>query len=129
MPDALAGNLTMLAVAKVGDVRGIGDATTTLFQGQVVSGSDTIVMYSYGGDANLDGIINILDYVRIDQGLASGLKGWSNGDFNFDGVVNILDYASIIDQNIAIQGPPFSTASSLLQVTNHAAPTTIKAKR
>jgi hypothetical protein len=70
-------------------------------------------MYTYGGDANLDGKINILDYVRIDQGLASSLTGWSNGDFNYDGKVNILDYAPIIDSNIGNQNGVFFTGSGI----------------
>ena len=70
-------------------------------------------MYTYGGDANLDGKINILDYVRIDQGIQAGLTGWTNGDFNYDGKINILDYANIIDQNIVNQGPAFPTAGGL----------------
>jgi hypothetical protein len=71
-------------------------------------------MYTYGGDANLDGQLNILDYVRIDQGLAGGLTGWSNGDFNYDGVVNVLDYANIIDSNLGNQSGVFPTAGSAL---------------
>lgn len=35
-------------------------------------------MYTYGGDANLDGKSNIDDYVRIDQGIAADLSGWAN---------------------------------------------------
>jgi hypothetical protein len=50
--------------------------------------------------------------VRIDQGPASGLTGWSNGDFDYDGRVNIDDYTTVIDFNIGIQGPPFSTGGS-----------------
>jgi uncharacterized membrane protein YbhN (UPF0104 family) len=32
-------------------------------------------MYTYGGDATLDGRIDIDDYVRIDQGIAANLSG------------------------------------------------------
>jgi hypothetical protein len=134
MPVALAGNLTTLGVAKVGDVRGIADSASTLFQGQVVLGSDTIVMYTYGGDANFDGKLNIDDYTRADSGVAASATGWSNGDFNYDGKVNIDDY-TIIDGNIGNQSGTFSTASTasaLLQANTNAALTTktlIKPKR
>ena len=62
--------------------------------------------YTYGGDANLDGVINIDDYTQIDSSISAGgaLKGWLNGDFNYDGNIDIDDY-TIIDSNIAIQGP------------------------
>jgi hypothetical protein len=69
-------------------------------------------MYTYGGDANLDGKLNILDYVRIDQGLVAGLTGWSNGDFNYDGKINILDYADVIDSNLGNQGAAFPTTGA-----------------
>src|SRR5262249_48267584 len=83
---------------------------TAVWSGQTVSPTDTLVMYTYGGDANLDGKLNIDDYIRIDNGVASALTGWSNGDFNYDGKVNIDDYTQFIDANIAIQGRAFATA-------------------
>jgi fibronectin-binding autotransporter adhesin len=105
-----SGKLTTLGVAKAGDVKGIGDDETATFAGQTVHGSDTLVMFTYGGDANLDGKINIDDYGRIDSnvGFNGTVHGWYNGDFNYDGSINIDDYG-IIDSNIGIQGPPIST--------------------
>ena len=63
-------------------------------------------MYTYGGDADLDGRINVDDYGRIDFNVAIGTSGWFNGDFNYDGKINVDDYG-IIDFNIGIQGAPF----------------------
>jgi autotransporter-associated beta strand protein len=129
MADALGANaLTNLAVAKVGQVRGIADSATTMFAGQVVSGSDTVVFYTYSGDATLDGKINIDDYVRIDAGIAAGSSGWTNGDFSYDGKVNIDDYV-IIDGNISQQGSPFPTASSASMVSQLAVVTRATPKR
>jgi probable HAF family extracellular repeat protein len=70
-----------------------------------------LVKFTYGGDANLDGTLNIDDYTRIDSGVSAGLSGWSNGDFNYDGKINIDDYV-VIDGNIGTQGPPFSNGAS-----------------
>src|SRR5438067_4951862 len=67
-------------------------------------------MYTYGGDANLDGKIEIADYGQIDFNVPLGTNGWFNGDFNYDGKIDISDYG-IIDFNIGIQGPQFPTAS------------------
>jgi len=68
-------------------------------------------MYTYDGDATLDGQINVDDYGRIDLNAnIPGATGWFNGDFNYDGKVNVDDYG-IIDFNVAIQGPPFSTSA------------------
>ena len=89
---------------------------TALWGGQTVTGSDTLVMYTYGGDANLDGKINVDDYGRIDFNVGLGTSGWSNGDFNYDGVINVDDYG-VIDFNVGIQGPPFPIADSLANVS------------
>jgi hypothetical protein len=70
---------------------------------------DVVVKFTYGGDANLDGKINIDDYVRIDSGIASHLMGWSDGDFNYDGKINVDDYV-IIDSNIGMQEPSLGSA-------------------
>jgi autotransporter-associated beta strand protein len=58
--------------------------------------SDVLVMYTYYGDADLNGTVNGADYQQIDLGFGQHLTGWSNGDFNYDGVVDGSDY-SLID--------------------------------
>jgi len=73
-------------------------------------------MYTYGGDANLDGKLNVDDYIKIDSGIASNLTGWVNGDFNYDGKVNIDDYTTVIDANIGNQNGTFFTASGVTAV-------------
>jgi hypothetical protein len=90
-----------------GQITSSAGPLTRLGVGEVAG--DVLVKYTYAGDANLDGKINILDYTRIDAGISAHLNGWSNGDFNYDGKINIEDYV-IIDQNIRTQGPPFSSA-------------------
>jgi hypothetical protein len=110
-----AGNLTSIGIATAQQVEGLASSTdTAIFAGQTVIGSDTLVMYTYGGDANLDGKINIDDYVKIDSGIAGGYTGWVNGDFNYDGKVSIDDYITIIDANIGNQnGFVFPTAGGI----------------
>ena len=73
----------------------------------LAANTDTLVMYTYGGDANLDGKIDVNDYAVTSQGTVN----WFNGDFNYDGKINVDDYG-IIDSNVPIQGAPFPTASS-----------------
>jgi autotransporter-associated beta strand protein len=109
---ATSGNLHSIGIARGSEVKPQTTSVTALWGGQTITGSDTLVMYTYGGDANLDGTINILDYVRIDQGLAASLTGWSNGDFNYDGKINVLDYADVIDSNIGNQSGIFPTATA-----------------
>ena len=67
-------------------------------------------MYTYGGDANLDGKINVDDYGKIDFNVSLGVAGWANGDFNYDGQINGDDYF-LIDNGYASQGAPFSSGA------------------
>jgi len=102
---AASANLTTLGVARASDVLGISDYQTTVFAGQTVDGAAVLIKFTYAGDANLDGKINVDDYGKIDFAVPIGVAGWSNGDFNYDGKVNVDDYG-IIDFNVAIQGNP-----------------------
>ena len=53
---------------------GLATATdTAVWSGHTVTGSDALVMYTYGGDATLDGQINIDDYGIID--VSVGVQG------------------------------------------------------
>src|SRR5439155_15042683 len=54
---ATSGNFTSIGVATAAQAKGIATAATAVWSGQTVTGSDTLVMYTYGGDANLDGKI------------------------------------------------------------------------
>jgi hypothetical protein len=104
--DGITGMLAagrIVSSAAISDVYGIAVAEASqvlgssggLFAGASVDGTAVLLKFTYAGDANLDGKLNILDYTQIDQGLAAGLTGWVNGDFNFDGKINILDYVLI----------------------------------
>ena len=109
MPDAVAG-LTTIGIATGEQVRGLGPTDTDTFAGQVISGASTIAMYTYAGDANLDGTIDGGDYGIIDNFVqVPGADGYANGDFNYDGVIDGGDYG-IIDNNIQAQGAPFFTS-------------------
>jgi len=62
-----------------------------------------LVKYTWSGDANLTGIVDIDDYFQIDSGFANSLTGWMNGDFDHNGVVDIDDYF-LIDTGFANGG-------------------------
>src|SRR5437773_8611224 len=112
---ATTSNFTSIGVATAAQVRGITATDTAVWAGQTVTGSDALIMYTYGGDANLDGKLNVDDYGRIDSNIGLGVAGWYNGDFNYDGKVNVDDYG-IIDSNIPIQGAPFPTAGATVGI-------------
>ena len=111
MPDALAG-LTTIGIATGEQVRGLGPSDTDTFAGQTINGASVIAMYTYAGDANLDGTIDGGDYGIIDNFVQiPNAAGYANGDFNYDGVIDGGDYG-IIDNNIQAQGAPFPTSGS-----------------
>jgi hypothetical protein len=108
---ATTSSYNSIGVATAQQVKLLGSAgATAVWAGQTVTGSDTLVMFTYGGDANLDGKLNVDDYVRIDSNVGLGTAGWYNGDFNYDGKINVDDYV-ILDGNIGIVGPAFFTGS------------------
>ncbi len=87
----------------------------TSFDGQSVGPNDVLARYTYYGDANLDGVVNAADYLRIDVGFYNHLTGWGNGDFNYDGVVDGSDYTLIdnafnTESTTAIGSPSFALA-------------------
>ena len=64
------------------------EANYTEFQGVSLSlGTETLVAYTYYGDANLDGDVTAADLALMGTG-----SGWYHGDFNYDGAVDAFDY-------------------------------------
>jgi len=105
--------LTTLAIA-TGDQTGYAGGT---FGGQSAASGDALIMYTWGGDANLSGFIDGDDYFQIDShvGLNGSAFGYFNGDFNYDGAIDGDDYF-IIDSNIGAQGMPFPPSPVLSPV-------------
>ncbi len=121
--------LTTIGVATGAQIRGLGPTDTDVFAGQTINGASTLAMYTYAGDANLDGTINPDDFSLIDFNDPNpSANGYYNGDFNYDGDINADDYA-LISFNFNAQGVPFPTSgavvSSALAVTAVPEPATI----
>jgi hypothetical protein len=103
MPDAVAG-LTSIGVATGAQSAASVRPTPTRSPARPSTAIRRIAMYTYAGDANLDGAITGDDYSAIDFNiLVPGSSGWYNGDFNYDGAITGDDY-SAIDFNILAQG-------------------------
>ena len=76
-------------------------------------GDETLVRYTYYGDANLDFDVDAADLALMGTG-----TGWEHGDFNYDGVVNAADYA-LLNASLATLHPesvPEPACGSLLAV-------------
>ena len=121
--DATTGTLTSLAVGTGAELRGLGPTDTELFAGQTINGDSTVVMYTYGGDADMDGDLDGDDYFYLDSNVLQSetVFGWHQGDFNYDGRLNGDDYF-ILDSNILqaqasgnvfwVRPPEFASGSS-----------------
>jgi len=93
-----------------GDAQGGPFYDLTLGDSAVAGGfQQTIIRYTWGGDYDLNGVVDALDYAVVDANLnttvsAGGVAGWRFGDGDFDGMVTPLDYAAI-DANLGKGGP------------------------
>jgi hypothetical protein len=117
MPEALGG-VTTLGVATGEQVRGLGPTDTDVWAGVTINGASVIAMYTYAGDANLDGQVDAGDYGILDAFIQiPGATGYGNGDFNYDGFIDAGDYGTI-DNSIQFQGPPFPTSGSTAGLTS-----------
>ncbi len=114
MSAAVSGNpRTTLGVAEASAALGL-NATTTAWRGQLVDASSLLIKYTYAGDANLDGRIDVDDYFVIDSNYSKSgtLFGYGNGDFDYDGSIDADDYF-LIDSNFSSQGLPLQPAAYL----------------
>jgi autotransporter-associated beta strand protein len=77
------------------------------------------VLYTWYGDANLDGTVNALDFnaLATNFGSNNGSQIWANGDYNYDGNVNSLDFG-ILAANFNKQMPVPAPVSGDVAVTS-----------
>jgi autotransporter-associated beta strand protein len=63
---------------------------------------------TYFGDANLDGVVNALDFnaVATNFGQNAGNQVWQNGDFNYDGTVSTQDFTMLAQNFGAVLSAP-----------------------
>jgi hypothetical protein len=99
------GEQTTLATVNVAEAFAVEPTDTFVWAGQTVSGADTLVMYTWAGDTDLDGAVTVSDYAGIDFYVGSTESGYYKGNFNYDGIIEVGDYA-YIDFNIGVSTPP-----------------------
>jgi hypothetical protein len=84
----------------------------THIAGEGVDSSALVVRYTYYGDANLDRIVNALDFSALASNFGGTSTFWCQGDFNFDGITNSLDFDQIaLNWNLTL--PSMAPASAL----------------
>ncbi len=64
------------------------------FAGQAVDGTSVLVKYTYYGDANLDGQVDISDLGALATAWQTSAT-WSQGDFDYSGFVDISDLGKL----------------------------------
>jgi hypothetical protein len=63
------------------------------FGGGNMDAGDKIAAFSiFGGDANLNNVVDAADYVLWRKNLGLNVTPGTNGDVNFNGVVDSIDY-------------------------------------
>lgn len=84
-----------------------------MFDGLPADADSLLVKFTYAGDANLDGVVDLDDYRLMDAGYLAGFDGvtkvatWTTGNFNYDGIVDYKDYA-LADAALLNQGSPLA---------------------
>jgi hypothetical protein len=74
----------------VGYADGADGVVTGLSSGQIE------VAYALLGDANLDGVVNGVDFTILASNLGKSVTGWDKGDFDYDGAVTGIDFTALV---------------------------------
>jgi hypothetical protein len=90
-----------------GDNAVLGKAT---FGGQSVDASSVLIKFTFGGDANLDGQVDVTDLGALATSWQTNAP-WTGGDFNYDGFVDVSDLGILATDWQAGVGSPLGSES------------------
>jgi hypothetical protein len=113
--DAALDPALSIGYAEASEILGAGGG---VFRGETVDGNSVLLLATHAGDANLDGVVDFSDLVRLAQNYNttpadSTDSWWIQGDFNYDGVVDFADLVKLA-QNYGVAPPaaPIAGAST-----------------
>jgi autotransporter-associated beta strand protein len=87
------------------------DAVKTTFAGQTVDPSSILIKYTYFGDTDLDGDVDVADLGKLATAWQTS-NVWSNGDFDYNGTVNVNDLGLLATNWQAGVGNPLAPSLS-----------------
>jgi hypothetical protein len=73
-----------------------GELGITVFNGINIPPDTMILLYTYSGDANIDGKVNTLDFNSLAGSFGGSSKVWTEGDFDYNGNVDSLDFNALV---------------------------------
>src|SRR6185436_18332213 len=101
------------------------NAVKTTFGGLSVDPSSTLVKYTYLGDTDLDGDVDVADLGKLATSWQTS-NVWSGGDFDYNGTVDVNDLGLLATNWQAgvgsPLGPSFAQAASALGLPTVAVP-------
>src|SRR5206468_9012583 len=65
------------------------------FGGQPVDASSILIEFTYAGDSNLDGKVDVTDLGALATNWQSTRSVWTDGDFNYDEMVDVTDLGAL----------------------------------
>lgn len=96
------------------DFSGAGNGSVLNFSGVTVDASSILIRYTYMGDTNVDGKVDISDLYNLatnysaNHAPGAGSLVWQKGDFNYDGWVDLADLTKLATNWQAGVGAPLS---------------------
>jgi hypothetical protein len=96
------------------DSSGAGNAAVGNFSGVTVDVSSILIKYTYLGDTNVDGQVDISDLYNLatnynPKHIGSANSIWQKGDFNYDGWVDLADLTKLTTNWQAGVGNPLGS--------------------
>src|SRR5262249_31907736 len=64
----------------------------TTFDSLTFNPTDTLIMYTLAGDANMEGSVTFADFLQLQNHYNQPGTDWQGGDFNYDGSTTFADF-------------------------------------